>query len=90
MRRLVRIVSLLDAKRGSGLAVDGAFGPGTDAAVRAFQSHAGLGADGVVGPVTWKNLLWHYENIGFGSGTMDGNADAHGATGGAVVRLRYR
>ncbi|MFC9588844.1 penicillin-insensitive murein endopeptidase [Streptomyces sp. NPDC056944] len=87
------VQSLLDAKRGSGLAVDGAFGPGTDSAVRAFQSHAGLGADGVVGPVTWKNLLWHYEKIGFGSGTMcaqspDGNSDAHWATGGAVGQLK--
>ncbi|MGP4084877.1 peptidoglycan-binding domain-containing protein [Streptomyces sp. KR55] len=25
--------------------------------MRTFQSHAGIGADGVVGPVTWQNLL---------------------------------
>ncbi|MFC5804254.1 penicillin-insensitive murein endopeptidase [Streptomyces formicae] len=84
--------SLLNAKRGAGLGVDGAFGSATHAAVSTFQSHAGVGVDGVVGTTTWKNLLWHYENIGFGAGTMcaqspDGNADAHWATAGAVGQL---
>ncbi|MGC5038095.1 penicillin-insensitive murein endopeptidase [Streptomyces sp. DT190] len=86
------VQSLLNAKRSAGLAADGAFGSATQEAVRAFQSHAGIGADGVVGPATWKNLLWHYENIDFGTGTMcaqspDGNAHAHWATAGAVAQL---
>lgn len=86
------VQALLNAKRGSGLTVDGAFGPATDSAVRTFQSHAGIGVDGVVGPTTWKNLLWHYKNIDFGAGTMcaqspDGNANAHWATAGAVGQL---
>lgn len=37
--------------------VDGIFGARTDAAVRAFQMHAGLSVDGMVGPNTWAALL---------------------------------
>lgn len=55
----------LNAKRGAGLAVDGVFGAGTESAVKSFQSHAGVTADGIVGPTTWKNLIWHYQKPDF-------------------------
>jgi peptidoglycan hydrolase-like protein with peptidoglycan-binding domain len=44
-------------EHGSGLAVDGIFGPLTDAAVRAFQDSRGLEVDGIVGPHTWSAVI---------------------------------
>lgn len=38
-------------------AIDGIFGPGTEAAVMEFQTDARLAADGIVGPATWQALL---------------------------------
>jgi peptidoglycan hydrolase-like protein with peptidoglycan-binding domain len=41
------------------LAVDGIFGPMTQAAVQSFQARFKIGVDGIVGPITWNTLLVH-------------------------------
>jgi len=43
--------------RGHIVAVDGDFGPQTDAAVRAYQKEKKLAVDGIVGPQTWQALV---------------------------------
>ena len=53
----VKTLQHLLRARGHGLAVDGIFGPDTDAAVRAFQQQHGLAVDGIVGPNTWSALI---------------------------------
>lgn len=43
-----------------GIAIDGKFGPQTNAAVETLQGKCGLKADGIVGPKTWAYLLTQY------------------------------
>lgn len=52
----VRAVQRALVRNGFSVAVDGFFGPGTERAVRQFQSRRGLVADGVVGPQTRARL----------------------------------
>ncbi len=53
----VRSLQYLLNARGAKLAVDGAFGPKTKAAVVTFQRAHHLKADGVVGTATWRALV---------------------------------
>ena len=55
---LVLILQLILSAKGFYTSkMDGEFGSGTDAAVRAFQASRGLAVDGVVGPDTWYALF---------------------------------
>jgi peptidoglycan hydrolase-like protein with peptidoglycan-binding domain len=53
----VQTLQYLLRARGHAIAVDGIFGPQTDAAVRAFQQQNNLLVDGIVGPQTWSALI---------------------------------
>jgi peptidoglycan hydrolase-like protein with peptidoglycan-binding domain len=53
----VRPLQQLLRERNYPVAVDGIFGPNTEAAVKAFQQSKGLAADGIVGPQTWPKLI---------------------------------
>lgn len=53
----VAVIQELLNQRGAGLAVDGKFGPDTQAALKSFQSKEGLTADGVAGKDTYSHLI---------------------------------
>jgi len=45
------------------LTVDGSFGAGTEAAVRAFQQKFDLTVDGIVGQATWNEVFEQYQSV---------------------------
>jgi hypothetical protein len=51
-----RLQSALTAALGQTITIDGDFGSGTEAAVKSYQTAAGLSSDGEVGPLTWTAL----------------------------------
>lgn len=65
-------------------AIDGDFGPTTEASLRSFQTAvAGPPADGIAGPITWSQLD-HFDSTFPGPGT----SLSKGATGNAVRLLQ--
>ena len=58
VRKLQEILARLGYDLGP-CGTDGDFGRRTDAAVRQFQRDSGLEADGIAGPLTWKELMKH-------------------------------
>jgi len=80
----------LAAKLRQDIPITGQFDAATTEAVRAFQDHAGIGVDGIVGPATWRNLVWHYdypELAGMCDQDPDGNGEANWATAAAIGQL---
>jgi peptidoglycan hydrolase-like protein with peptidoglycan-binding domain len=81
----------LNEKRRAGVAVDGVYGAATQTAVITFQTHIGMTPHGLVGPVTWRKLLWHYDYPVFNSTSLCdysvGNGRANWGTGAAIGQL---
>jgi peptidoglycan hydrolase-like protein with peptidoglycan-binding domain len=80
----------LNEKRLAGLVVDGVFNPSTEAALLAFQRHAGLAQTGIAGPLTWRYLISAFERPVFGSRVCDyqvGNGRADWGTAAAIGQI---
>lgn len=72
--------------------VDGNFGSGTAAAVRAFQTKYGLSVDGVIGVNTWNKLYTMYLstlNGVEGSGVYPGTVLRVGSRGDSVMEFQF-
>ncbi len=64
---------------------DGEYGPGSEAAVQAFQRAEGLTDDGIVGPQTWARLQARVEVLT--PGVVDSTPDAMGFSTGACAGI---
>ena len=72
--------------------VDGVYGSGTAAAVRAFQRLYGLRVDGIVGLTTWTELYDQFRNIQSDNGTPNaypGTALRQGSSGQNVRLVQF-
>ena len=62
----IRALQFLLRAHSHNLAVDGMFGPATEAAVKAFQTGKGMTADGIVTPQTWSALIIQVKKGSYG------------------------
>ena len=72
--------------------VDGVYGSGTAAAVRAFQRRYGLTVDGIVGHTTWTELYDQFRSIQSDNGTPNaypGTALRQGSSGQNVRLVQF-
>ena len=72
--------------------VDGVYGSGTAAAVRAFQRRYGLTVDGIVGRTTWTELYDQFRSIQSDNGTPNaypGTALREGSSGQNVRLVQF-
>ncbi len=79
---------------GENLALDGSFGPATEAAVKRFQSAYGLSADGIAGPNTY-NMIYSLQDddctpIHFSHSEFNYSCGERDYTGGAVSEATAR
>ncbi|HET7304520.1 MAG TPA: peptidoglycan-binding protein [Segeticoccus sp.] len=68
-RTAVKVLQAELNRSGADLEVDGAFGPGTEAAVNTFKAAHGLNPNGLVGRGTWKALEREANGTTSGPGT---------------------
>lgn len=94
----VRALQMLLCNQKHGVLIDGIFGTGTQAAVKAYQTLRNLTSDGIVGENTWESLCLatppegagQYYGTG-GSGTSSGSTIyRQGDTGAAIHQIKRR
>ncbi len=93
----VRALQVLLYRQKHGLLIDGVFGSGTQAAVKAYQTLRNLTSDGIVGANTWASLCLATPPAGnalyFGTGgssSGSGTIYRQGDTGAAIHQIKRR